>query len=139
MFTRSFFSNQETLVEDIRQLQEDISNLKLENIQIKDKLTNLTSKVTEQDALITSLSLTQEPNQEESQAIAIQAIVVEDTPSNHPVPLSINDRVRIKNPKKKQINKGTIIGFTPTGFVKIQLDQNQGIIRRLPTNVRRIT
>ena len=46
----------------------------------------------------------------------------------------IGDRVRIRNPKGQQQNKGTLIGVTTTGFARIQTN-NGTIIRRVPNNI----
>ena len=51
--------------------------------------------------------------------------------------IRIGDRVRIKNPKPGQQNKGTEQGLTATGFVKI-LTTNGNIIRRVPNNIVKI-
>jgi len=44
------------------------------------------------------------------------------------------DKVRIRNPKGTQQNKGTLIGITPTGFARIQTENGE-IIRRVPNNI----
>lgn len=48
----------------------------------------------------------------------------------------IDDQVTIRNPRRGQGNRGFIIGFTNTGFVRVQLYNPSGlVIRRLPRNL----
>ena len=44
------------------------------------------------------------------------------------------DKVRIKNPKGQQQNKGILIGVTKSGFARIQTDNGE-IIRRVQNNI----
>ena len=47
----------------------------------------------------------------------------------------IGDKVKINNPKQRNDNKGTVTGYTPTGYVKITTEK--GIkTRRIPANLR---
>jgi hypothetical protein len=45
------------------------------------------------------------------------------------------DRVEIVNPTKEGENKGTVIGCTPSGYVKFRTNKGR-ITRRLPRNLR---
>jgi sRNA-binding protein len=46
----------------------------------------------------------------------------------------IGDTVRIKNPRGKQNNQGTVVGYTKTGYVKVQINDGQ-IVRRISSNL----
>ena len=47
------------------------------------------------------------------------------------------DIVVIKNPEKNRPNVGTVVGFTPTGFIRIDLGDGGRNPRRLPFNLRK--
>jgi hypothetical protein len=42
----------------------------------------------------------------------------------------------IINPKARQLSEGTVVGFTPTGFVRMKT-ADQNIIRRFPFNLQK--
>ena len=70
----------------------------------------------------------------------VQATVVANNDvSADRIPLTRTDieigyRVIIRNPRANQNASGTIVGFTPTGLVRIRTDNNQ-IVRRIPSNL----
>ena len=70
----------------------------------------------------------------------VQATVVaNNNVSADRIPLTRTDieigyRVIIRNPRANQNASGTIVGFTPTGLVRIRTDNNQ-IVRRIPSNL----
>jgi CHASE3 domain sensor protein len=136
MFTRSFFSNQQSQAESIQELEEAVAHLTLENQQVNRRLLALENLISHNQ-----VDTNQTINlQEEEIPATVEAVVVEDpivtTNSNQIV---IGSRVRIKNPKKRQTNKGIVVGFTPSGFAKIELNHNQGTVRRLPSNLKLLT
>ena len=47
----------------------------------------------------------------------------------------IGDKIKINNPKQQNDNKGTVTGYTPTGYVKITTEQGTKT-RRIPANLR---
>ena len=54
-------------------------------------------------------------------------------------PITVGDKVIIKNPKKEQPSTGVIDSYTPSRlFVRIKLDNSNLIINRAPRNVVRI-
>ena len=124
MFIRSFFNNQQTQTESILELEEAVARLTLENHNIKNRLRSL------EERLQTNPTNRNQSDTTSGSPTTIQATVVEESPSRPlPTQLCINDKVRIKNPKKLQTNKGTIIGITPSSFVKVELNKKQGTIR----------
>jgi hypothetical protein len=50
--------------------------------------------------------------------------------------LKTGDQVTILNPKGNQLSTGTVVGFTPTGFVRVKT-ADQSIIRRFPFNLQK--
>jgi chromosome segregation ATPase len=141
MFSRGNIERDQQQNKDrIDELEEKLKNLYLENQQIKKELRRLTNKsninTTSIRERLTNIEneITTDIN---NQQVPIQATVVP------PVATSVsprhsfasNDRVRIKNPKKKQENTGTVTGHTAKGFVKILLDNNKGTVRRIPRNL----
>ena len=69
----------------------------------------------------------------------VQATVVANNVSADRIPLTRTDieigyRVIIRNPRANQNASGTIVGFTPTGLVRVRTDNNQ-IVRRIPSNL----
>ena len=139
MFTRSTpNSNQQNTTNRLIELETKLQALTLENQQIKNDLRRLTNKSNINTTSIKErlsnieVELTVENN---NQQTPIQAIAVSNTATSLSRPFLINDRVKIKNPKKKQINTGTVIGYTAKGFIKILLDNNQGTVRRIPRNL----
>ena len=46
----------------------------------------------------------------------------------------IGDKVKIKNTKQHNDNKGTVTGYTPTGYVKVTTDKGTKT-RRIPLNL----
>ena len=70
----------------------------------------------------------------------VQATVVANNDvSADRIPLTRTDieigyRVIIRNPRANQNASGTIVGFTPTGLVRIRTANNQ-TIRRIPSNL----
>lgn len=141
MFTRSTSnSNQQNTTDRLIELETKLQALTLENQQVKNDLRRLTNKSNINTTSIKErlsnieVELTVENN---NQQISIQAIAVPNTATSllPRSPFLIDDRVKIRNPKKKQINTGTVIGYTAKGFIKILLDNNQGTVRRIPRNL----
>ena len=142
MFTRSLFNyNQTNTADKLVELESKLQSLTLENKHLKNEVRKLTNKskantisIRERLNNIESELLSNNPIVASTQQTPIIAIPVTNTTSS-PRPFNINDHVKIRNPKKKQSNTGTVIGYTATGFVKILLDNNQGTVRRIPSNL----
>lgn len=62
-----------------------------------------------------------------------------DTNNNSKRPIIVGDRVKIKNPRRNQLNIGVVDSFTKSGlFARVKLD-NGTVINRAPRNLTRIS
>ena len=107
--------------------------------QLQELLQELHIVKSEHDTLKREVALLRTELERQNYA-PVQATVVEDSDvstSRSPLTradIQVGDRVIIRNPRANQNASGTIIGFTPTGLVRIRTANNQ-TIRRIPSNL----
>ena len=106
--------------------------------QLQELLQELNIVKSEHDTLKREVALLRTELERQNFA-PVQATVVEDSVSTSRSPLTrsgiqVGDRVIIRNPRANQNASGTIIGFTPTGLVRIRTANNQ-TVRRIPSNL----
>jgi negative regulator of genetic competence, sporulation and motility len=105
--------------EKINQLSELVQKLEIKQQDIHNDIKQIKK-------IINELNNTKQENiKNEDKPIRAYAVVKPD----------IGDTVRIKNPCGKQQNQGTVVGYTKTGYVKIQIGDNGQVVRRIPSNL----
>lgn len=113
-------------VSELQQLLEELRIVKVEQENLKEELLHIKTEL-KQQRTGTPVKAT---SADESHIEERRPLTIED--------IEVGDRVVIRNPRANQDATGTIIGFTPTGQVRIKT-ANRPIIRRIPSNLEKVT
>lgn len=121
-----------------RDTNTELNNLVIELRQLKIQHGQISNRI---DQIIDRVIAVQRKN---NQADNSERIKREDsnssgssnaTPRSRKLKLAEGDRVTLKNPEKGRPDNGVVVGFTRTGFVRIDLGDGKKLVRRLSFNL----
>ena len=124
--------SQDLNVTDLTEILQQLTLIRAEQRVLKEEVTDLTAQVRAHQQRLPQSSVTNN-----TAATEVNRRVRDTTPRTlRRKDLKVGDQVTIINPKGNQLPTGTVVGFTPTGFVRVQtVDQN--VIRRFPFNLQK--
>ena len=124
--------SQDLNVTDLTEILQQLTLIRAEQRALKEEVTDLTAQVR-----VHQQRLPQSSVMSNTAATEVNRRVRDTTPRTlRRKDLKVGDQVTIINPKGNQLPTGTVVGFTPTGFVRVQtVDQN--VIRRFPFNLQK--
>jgi hypothetical protein len=124
--------SQDLNVTDLTEILQQLTLIRAEQRVLKEEVTDLTAQVRAHQQRLPQSSVTSN-----TAATEVNRRVRDTTPRTlRRKDLKVGDQVTIINPKGNQLPTGTVVGFTPTGFVRVQtVDQN--VIRRFPFNLQK--
>ena len=124
--------SQDLNVTDLTEILQQLTLIRAEQRVLKEEVTDLTAQVRAHQQRLPQSSVTSN-----TAATEANRRVRDTTPRTlRRKDLKVGDQVTIINPKGNQLPTGTVVGFTPTGFVRVQtVDQN--VIRRFPFNLQK--
>jgi hypothetical protein len=126
--------NEDLNVTDLTDIFKELTVIRTEQRQLKEEVTDLKSQVRAQQQR--SKRSTQVPVNTDA-TVGVNNRRVSTAPRTlRRKDITIGDQVTIINPKGRQLSEGTVVGFTPTGFVRVET-ADKNIIRRFPFNLRK--
>ena len=111
---------------ELQQLLEELRIVKAEQEILKEELVHIKTELKQQQAGMPV------------KATSVDGSHIEERRPLTNADIEVGDRVVIRNPRANQDATGIIIGFTPTGQVRIKT-ANRHIIRRIPSNLEKVT
>ena len=124
--------SQDLNVTDLTEILQQLTLIRAEQRVLKEEVTDLTTQVRAHQQRLPQSSVTSN-----TAATEVNRRVRDTTPRTlRRKDLKVGDQVTIINPKGSQLPTGTVVGFTPTGFVRVQT-ADQEVIRRFPFNLQK--
>ena len=125
----TIIENEDLNVTDLTDIFKELTLIRTEQRQLKEEVTDLKNQVRAQQ---------QRPKRSTQVPVSTDTVEVNNRHvSTAPrtlrrKDLTIGDQV----PKGRQLSEGTVVGFTPTGFVRVET-ADRNIIRRFPFNLQK--
>jgi hypothetical protein len=129
----TIIENEDLNVTDLTDIFKELTLIRTEQRQLKEEVTDLKNQVRAQQ---------QRPKRSTQVPVSTDTVEVNNRRvSTAPrtlrrKDLTIGDQVTIINPKGRQLSEGIVVGFTPTGFVRVET-ADRNIIRRFPFNLQK--
>jgi hypothetical protein len=123
--------NEDLNVTDLTDIFTELTLIRTEQRELKKEVTDLKNQVRAQQQRLTQVPVNTDTT------VGVNNRRVTSAPRTlRRKDLTIGDQVTIINPKGRQLSEGTVVGFTPTGFVRVET-ADQNIIRRFPFNLQK--